>query len=634
MDSPDPHIPRPDLAPPRPADVPRPPDLYQSIPVPEPTKRAPDFWLVLLLSLLGFGVVGTAVWLGFDRNKDRKLYQAESKDDRDNQVKSAFLGKPADLASPEALSVDAFFKERGEAMSRKDVDWQLRHYDFPAMMENAQAQADTPNAAKVVAVVKEKSGLIESALKKQFSDLLKISTYSRHRIQRIEFNKSRTLAQVFALETDADGIYSRNRYWLKRDEPTWKIYDEESLEMGFRNSTLISNMMASSSIPALNKAMLKFAKLLQATQTGEMEECWALIKSLKATPLPNILKGVVYYLEASFLNDEGKHAEALEITDQLRQLLPDSVCVEQLTASIHFAMKNYKEALAAAQKYMEFLGLDPESVVIASQALKNLGKSDEGFELLKRSLTEFPDEVTLLSVLPLVATTDQMKEPLRAALRHHTEPESLFDSLAENFGIEDQTEALVELTIAMRELNPKAESLEDYAIIVDDHLLLRRAVANFDEAKTDLVAQFKAAEGEENFTRLASSLRVPKEQQTFDALCALFLELSPGGKNTVDKAKADQKLHTFYDEMDAHDGEAAEFFDGKLKDEQERKIYVRELAEAACLEEDSFVLGELLEALKRVDATSPLLQEFQSKLEQMKKSEDEKAKSAGDEAKR
>ena len=583
---------------------------------PSPLKKG-NLWIVLLSSLVGIGIIGTTAYWGYGRYKDRKLYRPESGAQREHKVKEAFSGARADLTTTEARSVDRFFKEQGDAQNRKDIQWQLQHYDFLAMFEAVQEQADFPEAEKVISYLKSNDTVIQSAMKRQFALFLKELTYSSHRLQRLEFNQDKSLALAYVLATDADGLHSRSRVWLKRADATWLIYDEEDLEMGLRNSLLIGNMLGSKPLPKMNQAVLSFASLIQRMQTGDSEESQKMITKLKSSPLPSQLKGVVYFLDASLLLEEQKYEDALKSVAEVRHLVPDSVGVERLAAAIYSAMDKHDEALAAARKFMDFLGLDPESVVVASKALKEQKKPEEAWEILAHALKEFPDDIGLLAQLPKLATGEQMKGSLTRALGAAQDSESLFETLAEEYSLWDEFDALVVLTSAMREHHPKSESLEEYQTKADDYLLLKRAKADLHEATPDLKAKFMGDDAVDNLDRLTRNLNLPVDEATYAAICRIFAENQPNATKELAKAKAGLTLGLCYAEMEKHDDAEVAFFEHKLSDGSQRVSYVRTLADAACLDSDTSLLSDLLDALKKVEPNSPLLVEYQAKLKQL-----------------
>jgi tetratricopeptide (TPR) repeat protein len=587
-----------------------------------PAVTRTHFWRVLFVSLLGAGFVGTIAYWGYGRYKDRKLYRPESSVQRELKVKDAFTGAPEDLTTAEARSVDRFFKEQGDAQNRKDIPWQLNHYDFIAMLETVQAHADFPDADKFISYLKKNEQVMQTAMKGQFAQFLTILSYSKHRLQRLEFNQSKTLALAYVLATDADGVHTRSRVWLKKEGSSWLIYDEEQVEMGLRNSSIIGNMIGSKTLPKMNQAVLNFAKMVQFVQNGDIEESEKLIDSLKRSVLPSQLKGVVYFIDASLLLSEMKYDEALESVAEVRRLVPDSVGVEQLSATIYSAMEKHEEALAAARKFMDFLGLDPESVVVACNALKAQQKPEEARDLLVRTLKDFPDDTTLLELLPKLATAEQMKSAITNALKVTADPEALFETLASEYQMLDESEALLSLSSTMREQHPESESLKLYQIRADDALLIKRAKADLAEATADLQKQFQGEAAAGNLHRLTGNLELPQDEGLYSALCTIFAESQPNATKELAKAKAGLTLGMCYAEMDKEDGDAAAYFEIKLSDRSQRETYIRLLADAACVEADSGLLTDLLDALKKVEPDSPLLGEYLAKLKKLE-AEDE-----------
>ena len=581
-----------------------------------------NFWRVLFVSLACVGVVGTIAFWGYERHKDGKLYRTESSDQREVSVKDAFAGGLADLTSPEARSVDHFFKEQGDAQNRKDIQWQLNHYDFVAMLETVRAHADFPDADKVISYLKKNEKVIETAMRGQFAQFLSVLSYSRHRLQRLEFNKAKTLALAYVLETDADGVHARNRVWLKKQDTSWLIYDAENLEMGLRNSLLLGNVLGSKTLPKMNQTLLKFVTLAQHAQSGEVEETQKLIESLKGSVLPSQLKAVVYFMDASLLLGEEKFDEALESAAEVRRLAPESVGVEQLVANIYSAMGKHEEALAAARKFMDFLGLDPEAVVVACKALQEQKNRREASELLTRALKEFPDDNTLLGILPELATPEEMNRAFTNGLSASKDAEALFEILADEYESTDELDALNTLTSAMKEILPESESLKEYQTKASDYLLIKRATADLAEAKADFQRQFEGETGGENLLRLTANLDLPKDQDVYRAICAIFAESQPNKTKELAVANAHLALGLCYCEMDEVDGDAAAFFEAKLANQSNRETYVRTLADAAILSPDTDLLSDLLDALRKVEPNSPVLADYLAKLKTMEAEDD------------
>jgi hypothetical protein len=528
----------------------------------------------------------------------------------------ATLMAKASLDGEEAQSINAFLKRRGAAQNEGDAEAQMAAFDFAFMIREAMGGLTDDESPIEEADIER----LLPSMQEQMKPFFELESYTKHKLTRLELSASKQRAIAWVTEQDWDGIYVLRRYWLKKSGDSWKIYDQEDSGFGTRMSLLLRSAVS----PRGGKPG-KVAKLLmqfgQAAAEGDLDALAEAVSELKELDLGPDMGALLHYVDGHLALEEGEGEKALELSGEIKKLLPEGISHEELAYLAHSILGNHEACLKSARAHMDFAGLQPENAVAAMDSLIALKRPAEVKKLLQQALDEYPDSPELLDYLPEHLGEEQNSR-LAAAVKSAPPESTVFDIVTESYEFFGHDKALTELLNLLKKQDADHELVELYS----GHLLAAELLAKF-QKEPDKIKELaqealqEAAVEDVDLDSLTRQIPVDQRKAWLPPICESYLKQFPDEKEWVSPEilLAGVTLAEYY-RLDAKwmDQEKL-YLEHRLEKKEDRDAFVKELAEACLLQEDADLLELLVDALKELQPDSPLLKTYEKKLQDLRK---------------
>jgi hypothetical protein len=376
------------------------------------------------------------------------------------------------LDGPLAESVNAFIEEMREAADEEDVDWLMDHWNFRGMVEML---ADEAEDEKLASFLRENVDAMLEKLKPVMKQFMVFDQFVFHRVTRLEADAKGERVIVWVLTRDADDIYLRTKFWLRKSEDTWQIIDTEEANLGVRTSNFAKGVMAQLSESGASKAIGALLKTVVALASGDLEKSRRLLDTIKDEDLGRDFNLLVGFLNGSLWLADEEPAKALEVAATLKTLDKKGVAAEELSRNAHYMLGNYQLCFDAAKVCIDFHGADPELILQAVDTLRAMKRDEDAVQFLKQGLLEFPEDPLLLEALPNVMSPAQLKPFLAAGLAATEDADGLLERLLDAYTICSAPECYLSLIEAVKAWDAKHALLEEY----ERETAIREAVARF-----------------------------------------------------------------------------------------------------------------------------------------------------------
>ena len=292
-----------------------------------------------------------------------------------------------------------------------------------------------------------------------FADYMR---WPRVQVRHIRFIAEHDEAVVYVSHSAGEDDRCKIRWWLKRRNGAWRVYDFEDLDIGLRATHIMGSLFVGEmKATPWNR---RYSELLSASPLMEDEkydECVALLTDLAGAGFPPPLESWRLFMLASAEVSAGLDEEALGHLDQAEQRGLNLPMVPRLRATVYFDMGEYEKVVEQGGKFESMLGNDADVHRTVGEALLRLNRQSEAAAAFRKALSDDPDSVDNLSGLCRALGTDGIDE-IRAALKAITDRGEAFSRIAPWLYDNYQVGALEAINAAMADVDPDHPFLAFY----------------------------------------------------------------------------------------------------------------------------------------------------------------------------
>lgn len=358
----------------------------------------------------------------------------ESESERSEAVKAAFVegsntaGRRIEPENPEFAEVDAFLGKFGAAARKKDRATYRKCLSVDAMVRYLEAKGMI-----AFKIGRERSDFIkgaEGSIGNSMGDL----AFDRHMLARLEQIAPDQMIAFTRAFDDELKIVVKMRWWLLKEEGTWKIYDFEELSQGTRASTLMGAMVGG--VRGRQKAwvqpVLDMTTALQGMTGDNMVEKLAPLRDLSKKVLENSpppeVEAFARQALVSGMMANGDAAGALVELEQLEKLPNPSPGIHFMKGCALSATGKPAEAQGAFARYVEVLGWDSDVHEMVADAYLTEGKRDEALDHALKGLADEKNATGCLATGAVAVGAARLGE-LEKHFDASSDPESAYEAV-------------------------------------------------------------------------------------------------------------------------------------------------------------------------------------------------------------
>ncbi len=260
-------------------------------------------------------------------------------------------------------------------------------------------------------VSKSRSALqdrVEAAqVQKEMVDLCRstpeVTRWQAVRVVRVRGMPDPEEAQAFAVVLQ-NAVRAKFRFWLARDEGSWKVFDWEILDEGSRLSRIFASvirakMQDGGSVDRSAAAAKAVVRSVERLNGGEAEEALREVAAAKATRPPDHLKGTLDLLEVNALVALGRNEEALGALEGILGRNRDLPVAWVSRGNALRALGRPAEAAEAYREYLALLGDDADVCLALGEVLEEDKKPAEAAEAYRKGFESDPEDAENLRSL-------------------------------------------------------------------------------------------------------------------------------------------------------------------------------------------------------------------------------------------
>jgi len=311
---------------------------------------------------------------------------------------SASAASPGD-AEVDKAELNAFFSKLGADQRASDGPAIVASWDYVMTLDLVEQQgfALPPGADKLkfaAAMGKSQAERLKTAAK--------FGAWDQHEITKIVYldTKDRDELQLYLRQYSHVTGAGRTRWWLRKRQGSWAVYDFEELTAGLRMSTIIGVGL----VGARDKASWgahsdDLMAALQAAGEGRLDDVESSMKKVRGVKSPAPLQAYIHYIEGSLHVGKNELDAALSEYDRGLKLNPNAINVQLARMSALNLKGDFKAALEAGGTYEAAIGTDADLKLEYARARKGLKETEAAERLLKSCLDEVADQTECLGEL-------------------------------------------------------------------------------------------------------------------------------------------------------------------------------------------------------------------------------------------
>lgn len=268
--------------------------------------------------------------------------------------------------------------------------------------------------------------------------------------------------------TRADGTVSKMRWWVSKRQGTWRVFDMENLDVGMRITTLAGSIasLGVGEIQNIAQATNKLRDaLLAIALQHDVAEADRKLQQIVAVKFPPRIEGLRLMTTGLVRIGQGRDKEAIDFLDRALDSHPDMPIIDLFKGIAYNHLSQWDKALKHLETYRDLLGDDANLCFELGESLRGVGRFPEAQTSYRKSLDYDPKHAdAFVGLLRALGPADK-KDDIGARF-------AKLDRLHENFQIcaEDcrqarDGEALEQLALAMRKIDPKHESVDYYLVL-------------------------------------------------------------------------------------------------------------------------------------------------------------------------
>jgi tetratricopeptide (TPR) repeat protein len=376
----------------------------------------------------------------------------ESPRDKWNEVRSAFSGEGDVGADAETLrEIERCLDDIVVAARASDDAAFRRKVNAPRLLQRI----------KSTGIITSLTRIEESMLENQLRDEVMVPWLAaRYRIARVKMNKDGDEVLLFGTFWTEDDDAAEMRWWLRREGGRWKPYDWEVLYLAVPESTewaLAFEHTYSPGIDAYASCISDVNEADELTRQYDYEGAARLLeKAHRARVHKQLADNASVYVAYGWLRI-GRYREAIECGRRVAK--PDETPGAHLVlAESYYGQGQYKDSLAALEKYARQMGDSPVTCQQMAWTLSSLHRYDEAADHWRKLLHHDPGNEGALAGLAYSMGSEVAGE-LADHLRNVENPADVGRSLASTFFYSDNAAALASVVEMLQERAPGSPSL-------------------------------------------------------------------------------------------------------------------------------------------------------------------------------
>jgi tetratricopeptide (TPR) repeat protein len=412
-------------------------------------------------SLVFLSLAGLLVWLRMGGDGGDKL---EESAERTTELREVFAGPSVEDDSPEFNDIYQALSRLGVALHRGAVDEVVSMFDTQRMLEKVEESG----LNKRVRPSQRTAFALELAegLRTAFRDASHEFAFVRLEIKNLRFSPDRREALVYVRAWDDDDQSSRFRWWMRKSQGAWRVYDYEDLGAGTRASSHLALAINSFSDDSGlgSAAQQEFLLLLEAQQaaiSGDIEGVRRRVFGRTGSELPPAFRANTHLLRMMVHLQDEDYERALAECELVETYRKDMPLLASYRGQALLQLGRYEEVLEVGNRFIEQLGDDGTIYHYMGLALEHLGRTEEALDTYRRGLDDEPHNHELLWTFALALPEDGMRE-LRERFLALRQPWELSPSLCEGFMEYGMSHAVETLALAHLEMRPEDREINYY----------------------------------------------------------------------------------------------------------------------------------------------------------------------------
>jgi tetratricopeptide (TPR) repeat protein len=359
------------------------------------------------------------------------------------------LSGPAGAQEPPdpRAEIGALFAELKRATAAKDGPGITDLFDFDEMLVEMKKWGSSPD------LTAEQEEMLLLGIRLGFGAQMvnqgDFGTWERLTVQQVDPSEDGDRTAVLTREVDSQGVVTKSRWWLKRGENGWRIYDQQDRGIGIRMSLVMASALA-----AVQKGNVTWIFSIQticeagaAIYDEDFEEAERLLSSIRGIEFPPRINALCHLLESFVDVWFDRSEQALKHLEVVERDAPEVVMRHLSKASALFALGRNEEALAEAGKFRAIYGEDPAGRLVEGYALAALDRVEEALAAFRKGLDDAPEDLDCLLGLVEHLPEDRVGEVGERFRRYREPVESFWDLFETLVDLEHEAAAVAVLAV-------------------------------------------------------------------------------------------------------------------------------------------------------------------------------------------
>lgn len=363
---------------------------------------------------------------------------------------------PPTLSESERVSARNLFVRFAQAIEHGDGAALARLYDVDRLGDRIH------DAGEMTRMTGERRRAFGSALRRGIAESLNREGADKGspfpirdpRIPRIE--PAPQTGEWIAIVENADdqGHRALARWWLSRNDGTWRIVDREDPVLGLRISTKVAMNLLPELYPNHPHAQSLELLELATNQLDDMDMARDFLLAIEKTKMPQTFDAHRHALHAMVLLQHGQCRRAIHHLEIAKTLVPDVPAFAALKATSLQRLGRFGESRKELDAYRRVLGEDAAWRCLEARALAGTGNTEAGARLLLAGLERDANSEECWAAYGLLLPRERKAE-LGKLLDRHRPSRDMFSAMAERFFEEGDADALEVVSNAFAQQLPQ-----------------------------------------------------------------------------------------------------------------------------------------------------------------------------------
>ncbi|MBL8890829.1 MAG: hypothetical protein JNL67_12690 [Planctomycetaceae bacterium] len=256
--------------------------------------------------------------------------------------------------------------------------------------------------------------LLETGLRSQFRTFSDLAWVEAKWVRFEQLDEQRVV--LLARHYDSIEPTHTVRWWLKREEESWQIYDFEIVDFNLRVSTMLGTGFSfAKDRPALLAAIQELSIKVNSLASGQldeedMEQLIEVADEVLDDEYPEDIKRFGLLIRAMALMQLDELPEALDDLKQLEKMPVESPILYGLRGDILSAQERFEAAIESYKKLGDSLGYDVSVHESIADAYLALGEWEKAEQQARLGLQDWPESTGCLASLAAALPPNKVAE--------------------------------------------------------------------------------------------------------------------------------------------------------------------------------------------------------------------------------